>query len=86
MTDPNPGTVHTMEEAMRSAGQGVFEAKSNAAPANKARKAAPENKELPALSGMTKAELEKQAKREGVDLSDAANNDERRAAIEAARK
>lgn len=52
--------------------------------ANKAMPA-PENKELPALSSMTKDELIAQAEAEGVDLSDASNNDERRAAIEAAR-
>lgn len=46
---------------------------------------APENKELPALSSMTKDELIAQAEAEGVDLSDTSNNDERRAAIEAAR-
>ena len=40
---------------------------------------------FPALSSMTKDELIAQAEREGVDLSDASNNDERRSAIEAAR-
>ena len=44
MTDPNPGTVHTMEEEMRAAGQGVFEGKSARAPKNKTRVVAPENK------------------------------------------
>jgi hypothetical protein len=47
------GTVHVMEEEMREAGIGVFEARSGeakrrvkkeAAPTNKARKAAPANK------------------------------------------
>ena len=41
--------------------------------------------EKPALSGMTKAELIATAEAESVDLSDASNNDERIAAIEASR-
>ena len=41
--------------------------------------------DLPALSGMTKDELIAQAEAEGVDLSEASNNDDRRAAIEKAR-
>ena len=39
----------------------------------------------PALSGMTKDELIALAEAEGVDLSDATNNEDRRAIIEAAR-
>ena len=61
--------IHRMEEEMRAKGMGVY--------------ASPEA--LPALSSMTKDELIAQAEREGVDLSDASNNDERRSAIEAAR-
>ena len=50
------------------------------------RAVAPEQSaDLPALSGMTKDELIAQAEKEGVDLSDASNNDERREAIEKAR-
>lgn len=41
--------------------------------------------EAPTLSGLKTAELEAVAKAEGVDLSGATTNDERRAAIEAAR-
>ena len=41
--------------------------------------------DLPALSGMSKDELIAQAAKEGVDLSNASNNEERREAIEAAR-
>lgn len=41
--------------------------------------------DAPALSGMTKDELIATAEAEGVDLSDASNNDERREAIERAR-
>lgn len=55
MADPNPGTVHVMEEEMRAAEQGVFEPhsgeagrkrrrKAEAEPSNKAEKAAPANK------------------------------------------
>jgi hypothetical protein len=65
------GTVHVMEDEMREAGQGVFEAKSNAAPTNKARKAAPDNKDAaPALSGMTKPELTAEAERLKVAVDD----------------
>jgi hypothetical protein len=75
--DPNPGTVHmAVERREKDAG---------GAPSNKTAPK-PANKELPPLSGMTKADLEKQAKKEGVDLSEAANNDDRRALIEKARK
>lgn len=42
--------------------------------------------DLPSLSGMSKDELIAQAEAEGVDLSGASNNDERREAIEKARK
>ena len=70
--------IHRMEEEMRAKGVGVY--------ANK-RAPAPDNKsDLPALSSMTKDELISQAEKEGVDLSDASNNDERREAIEKARK
>lgn len=41
MADPNPGTVHAMEESMREGGHGVFERKSGA---SKLRKAAPKTK------------------------------------------
>ena len=46
---------------------------------------AKQSDDLPALSGMTKDELIAQAEKEGVDLSEASNNDERREAIEKAR-
>lgn len=76
--DPNPGTVHmAVERREKDAG---------GAPSNKAAPKADNKAELPSLSGMTKADLEKQAKKEGVDLSEAANNDERRVLIEKARK
>lgn len=85
MTDPNPGTVHTMEEEMRAAGQGVFEAKSSAgAPANKARKAPPENKA--SLGSMTKAELLATAKAEGVEVETDDNKADLVRKIEQARK
>lgn len=83
MADPNPGTVHVMEEAMRDAGQGVFEAKSSPPPANKARKAAPENK---SLGGMTKAELLATAKAEGVTVETDDNKADIVRKIKAARK
>lgn len=82
------GTRHVMEEQMREAEQGVFEAKSNArAPANKARKAAPEDKDaLPAVSGMTKAELIDQAAAEGVAVETDDNKADLIAKIEKSRK
>ena len=76
-------TVHKVEEDLRARGAGVY-GKAQSAPKNKMA-GAPDNKELPALSSMTKDELIAQAEAEGVDLSDASNHDERRAAIEAAR-
>lgn len=77
-------TIHRMEEELRERGAGVY-GKARSAPKNKMA-SAPENKDdLPALSAMTKDELIAQAEAEGVDLSDATNNDERREAIEAAR-
>lgn len=88
MADPNNGTVHVMEEAMRAAEQGVFEAKSyGGAPANKARKAAPENKELPtATMAQTKEELLAIAKAEGVKVESDDNKADLVAKIEKARK
>lgn len=77
-------TIHKMEQELRERGAGVYGSKAQSAPKNKMA-TAPENKELPALSGMTKDELIAQAEAEGVDLSDASNNDERREAIEVAR-
>lgn len=46
MPDPNNGTIHVMEEEMRDAEQGVFEAHSSEAGMKRRRKAehAPENK------------------------------------------
>ena len=52
------GTRHVMEEEMRAAGQGVFEAKS--------RSGAPENK---SLDSYTKAELIARAEKAGVELA-----------------
>lgn len=87
MADPNNGTVHVMEEAMRAAEQGVFEAKSMAAPTNKARKAAPENKELPAATmAQTKDELLAIANTEGVKVESDDNKADLVAKIEKARK
>lgn len=62
MADPNNGTVHVMEEEMRAAEQGVFEAKSRAAPANKARKAAPVDKSRKAKPVKKAAKPKKSAK------------------------
>lgn len=42
MSDPNNGTVHVMEEEMRDAGVGVFEAKSG--PRRRKAETSPENK------------------------------------------
>ena len=58
--------------------------KANASPASPdspGAEADAEPADLPGLSSMTKAELIAQAKAEGVDLSGASNNDERRDAI-----
>lgn len=74
MAEGNYGTRHLMEEEMREKGMGVFGNKMAFAPENKT------------LSSMTKAELIALAEKEGVDLTEASNNDERIAAIEAARK
>src|SRR3546814_8782355 len=73
MAEGNYGTRHLMEEEMREKGMGVFENK---------RAPAPENK---SLSSMTKADLIALAEKEGTDLTDATNNDERIAALEKAR-
>ena len=73
------GTRHLMEEDMRARGLGVFEGKS--------RGGAPENKEAaPSLSGMTKAELIRQAALEGVQVEDGDTKAEITSKIEAARK
>src|SRR3546814_6494419 len=74
MAEGNYGTRHLMEEEMREKGMGVFENKMAPAPENKS------------LSSMTKADLIALAEKEGTDLTDATNNDERIAAIEKARK
>lgn len=70
-------------DVKRLEGRGAVQRKS---PKNKIADAS-KNKsdDLPALSSMTKDELIAQAEAEGVDLSDASNNDERREAIEKAR-
>lgn len=78
------GIRHLNEEQMREKGIGVFAKKNlGRAPVNKALSGAPADK---SLSSMTKAELIATAEAEGVDVSDASNNDERIAAIEKARK
>ena len=80
-------TIHKVEEELRARGAGVYgDLKARSAPKNKMADA-PKNKtdDLPALSGLTKDELIAQAEKEGVDLSEASNNDERREAIEKAR-
>lgn len=84
MADPNPGTVHAMEEEMRAAGQGVFAGKS-VTPANKARKAAPENK-ADATMAQTKDELLAIARAEGVEVESDDNKADLVAKIEKARK
>src|SRR3546814_13859973 len=66
MAEGNYGTRHLMEEEMREKGMGVFENKMAPAPENKS------------LSSMTKADLIALAEKEGTDLTDAPNNDERR--------
>src|SRR3546814_6711911 len=73
MAEGNYGTRHLMEEEMREKGMGVFENKMAPAPENKS------------LSSMTKADLIALAEKEGTELTDATNNDERIAAIEKAR-
>lgn len=89
------GTRHVTEEQMREAGTGVFEAKSGEAgtkkaraPANKAMKAAPENKadDGSVSMSMTKDELLKVAKAEGVDVETDDNKADLVAKIEKARK
>src|SRR3546814_2868209 len=65
MAEGNYGTRHLMEEEMREKGMGVFENKMAPAPENKS------------LSSMTKADLVALAEKEGTDLTDATNNDER---------
>src|SRR3546814_7145987 len=65
MAEGNYGTRHLMEEEMREKGLGVFENKMAPAPENKS------------LSSMTKADLIALAEKEGTDLTDATNNDER---------
>lgn len=82
---PTYGTVHAMEQGMREAGAGVFAKNAGAAPANKARTAAPDNKAEVSMS-MTKPELLKAAKAEGVDVTDDNNKAEIIAKIEKARK
>src|SRR3546814_16404477 len=74
MAEGNYGTRHLMEEEMHEKGMGVFENKMAPAPENKS------------LSSMTKADLIALAEKEGTDLTDATNNDERIAAIEKGRK
>src|SRR3546814_16271567 len=74
MAEGNYGTRHLMEEEMREKGMGVFENKMAPAPENKS------------LSSMPKADLIALAEKEGTDLTDATNNDERIAATEKARK
>ena len=54
MTDPNPGTVHTMEEEMRAAGQGVFEERSSA-PRTRKTAASSETATKPARKPKAKA-------------------------------
>lgn len=84
------GIVHLVEEEMRENRAGVFAAKNaGRAPANKAVEAAPENKAAEPASAtmsMTKAELLKVAKAEGVTVTDDNNKEEIIAKIEAARK
>lgn len=83
------GVVHVTENAMREAGEGVFEEKSSevgrkalgAAPKNKMDDA-PQNK---GLSGLSKAELIDQAEAEGVELDDGDTKAEITAKIEKAR-
>lgn len=84
------GVVHVMENEMREAGQGVFEAKSgelgqkSAGPAPKNKmEPAPENK---SLSSMTKAELVATAEAEGVKIETDDNKADLVAKIEKARK
>jgi hypothetical protein len=101
MADKNfRGMVHLNEEEMREAGDGVFAktaAKRTVGPTQeKARKAALENKDLgaaredkdalPALSGMTKAELIDQAATEGVAVETDDNKADLIAKIEKSRK
>jgi hypothetical protein len=101
MADKNfRGMVHLNEEEMREAGDGVFAKRANdrtvgptqkaAREFAKARKSAPENKDLgaaredkaPALSGMTKAELIETAEAEGVKVETDDNKDDLVAKIE----
>lgn len=77
------GVVHVTENAMREAGQGVFEAKSGEF-GRKSAGGAPENKA--ALSGMTKAELVETAEAEGVAIETDDNKADLVRKIEKARK
>ena len=82
-----PGDTRTLNEAdaKRLSDSGAVRIKGESPPQNKMAPAPSNKADLPALSSMTKDELIEQAEKEGVDLSDASNNDERREAIEKAR-
>ena len=83
---PTYGVRHVMEGEMRSAGNGVFGIKNRGgAPANKARKAAPEDKAEPSMD-MLKDELLDMAKSEGVDVESDDNKADLVRKIKAARK
>lgn len=83
---PTYGTRHLMEEEQREAGVGVFERKNaGAAPANKARAAAPADKEAVSMDN-TKDELLAIAKREGVEYETDDNKADLIAKIKAGRK
>lgn len=83
------GIVHVNEEEMREAGDGVFAAKSaGAAPSNKARTAAPADKgdEPAAVSmSMTKEQMVRVARAEGVAVETDDNKADLLAKIEKAR-